>query len=108
MRIVRTDAGGPENRDRLVDRGERVEAFDEFAHDTHHTPRVGSGEIDAGPALLQQLLVFGDGARIADRVVHGSRRTRPPSPLSRRRSPTSFEVSLFSALSQTLQRLLFG
>ena len=53
----------------LSTRRERIEAFDELAHDAEHAPRVGPREVDARACLLKELLIFSHGACIADRVV---------------------------------------
>jgi hypothetical protein len=109
MGIVGTDSRRTENRDRFLDRGQRVEPVDELAHDAHHAPRVGSREIDSRTRLLQDFFVFGYRRRIANRFVDRSRHGLQLSrSLLRGRRSTRLQMPFLGPLLESLERLLLG
>src|SRR5450759_1925029 len=107
--IVGPYARRPEDRNRFLDRRERIESVDELPHDAQHTPRIGPREVGARSRLLQQLFVFSDGRRVANGVVD---RARDDSQCSRALlrwwSSPRLEMPLLRPLLESLERLLFG
>jgi hypothetical protein len=109
MRIVGADARRAEHRDTLVDRCERVEAFDELARDPQDAPGVGACEVASFVApRVQELLILGDGrAPVADGLVDENPRCprAPTRALPRWWATSCREMTLLRALAEPLARL---
>src|SRR5450759_1031566 len=107
--IVGTDARRAEDRNRFLDRRERVESLDKLPHDAQHAPRVGSREVNARSRLLQEFFVFGDGREVSNGIVDRARRdSRFRRTLLRRWRSSRLEMPLFRPLLESLERLFLG